>query len=77
MDQWVSFADSEIAANTTFIYQLVKGAFGTYVKPVRLSTITAPPDTESFLLRSTTLSLSAKSGLSKPSRRTSPRVLSL
>ncbi|OJT07730.1 Elongation factor 1-gamma [Trametes pubescens] len=60
VDQWVSFADNEIAANTTFIYQLVRGVFGTYVKPIHttfverqiraLKTLEAHLSTRTFLV---------------------------
>lgn len=37
IDQWVSFADSEVALHTTLIFQLVKGIITPYAKPVRSS----------------------------------------
>ncbi len=40
VDQWVSFADSEVALHTTLIFQLVKGILTPYAKPVRPCTNT-------------------------------------
>ncbi|KAH9851262.1 elongation factor 1-gamma [Lenzites betulinus] len=60
IDQWVSFADNEINAHTTLIYQLVKGLITPYAKPIHttlverqirsLKTLEAHLSTRTFLV---------------------------
>ncbi|KAI0673201.1 elongation factor 1-gamma [Trametes maxima] len=60
IDQWVSFADSEISAHTTFIFQLTKGILAPYAKPLHtavaerqlrsLKTVEAHLSTRTFLV---------------------------
>ncbi|OJT11285.1 Elongation factor 1-gamma [Trametes pubescens] len=60
VDQWVSFADSEVALHTTLIFQLVKGILTPYAKPIHtalqerqnrsLKTIEAHLATRTFLV---------------------------
>ncbi|KAI0830347.1 elongation factor 1-gamma [Trametes gibbosa] len=60
IDQWISFADSEINTHTTLIFQLVKGMITPYTKPIHtalaerqlrsLKTLEAHLSTRTFLV---------------------------